>query len=356
MSGISGATEGKKVMKEILNAALHAMDNGESTVLVSIVGKSGSAPRGVGAHMLIGCNGRIAGTIGGGVTEAEAIRAGCEALREQVSCMRNYHLREDGEESTGSVCGGDVTLRLQYVPCGDTRLHDAIATAKTRLETKEACWIIIGPLDDSLGAISVYNDLGVKGAEVPPEVTGTLGSCSKCVTVRGKSYYTQPLIPKGRVYIFGGGHIAQALVPVLSGVDFRCVILEDRTEFCRPELFPGVEEVRLIRPEEWEKHLRITPYDYICVMTRGHKNDIDCQAFALRTEARYIGVMGSRRKIAIVNSELKRRGFTESELARIVTPIGLPILAETPGEIAISIAAQLIQVRAQGMPKGQMEL
>lgn len=343
-------------MKEILNAALHAMDSEENTVLVSIVGKTGSAPRGVGAHMLVGCNGRIAGTIGGGVTEAEAIRAGCESLREQASCMRHYRLREDGAESTGSICGGDVTLRLQYMPYGNAQLHDVIETARTLLEKKAACWLIIGPLGDNSGAVSVYSDASVKGAEVPSEITDALGSCPKCVTVRGKSYFTQPLIPRGRVYIFGGGHIAQALVPILSGVDFRCVILEDRPEFCRPELFPGVEEVRLMKPEEWEEKLQVTPYDYICVMTRGHKNDTDCQAFALRTEARYIGVIGSRRKIAVVNAELKRRGFTESELARIVTPIGLPILAETPGEIAISIAAQLIQVRAQGMPKEQREL
>ena len=133
---------------------------------------------------------------------------------------------------------------------------------------------------------------------------------------------------------------------MLTSVDFRCVILEDRPEFCDPKLFPGAEEVRLIQQEDW-CNLAVDSSDYICIMTRGHKNDTDCQAFALTTPARYIGVIGSRSKIAAVNAKLRERGFTAEDLQRITTPIGLPILAETPAEIAISIAAQLIQVRVK---------
>lgn len=145
-----------------------------------------------------------------------------------------------------------------------------------------------------------------------------------------------------------GGHVAQALVPALTAVDFRCHIIEDREEFCRPGLFPGVERTHLLQPRDFERVLPIGPEDYVCIMTQGHKDDMECEAFALRTPARYIGVIGSRNKTAAVNAQLRERGFTGDDLKRVTTPIGLSIGAQTPAEIAVSIAAQLIQVRAAG--------
>ena len=147
--------------------------------------------------------------------------------------------------------------------------------------------------------------------------------------------------------MFGGGHVAQALVPVLAALEFRCVVVEDREEFCRPALFPAAEQTLLVPVDRLEQALDIGPEDYLCIMTRGHKNDTDCEAFALRTPACYIGVMGSRRKIETVSAVLRSQGFTEADLARIHTPIGLPIRAETPAEIAVSIAAELILTRAE---------
>ena len=155
------------------------------------------------------------------------------------------------------------------------------------------------------------------------------------------------LTPSGRVYIFGGGHVAQALVPALAAVDFRCVVLEDREDFCRPELFPGVEETRLIQNGDPAAYAGITAEDYVAVMTRGHKDDLTVQAQALKTPAKYIGVIGSRKKTAAVFAKLRDMGYTDADLQRITTPIGLSIKAETPAEIAVSIAAQLIQLRAE---------
>lgn len=156
------------------------------------------------------------------------------------------------------------------------------------------------------------------------------------------------LLPAGRVFIFGGGHVAQALVPALAAVDFRCVVLEDREDFCRPELFPGVEETRLIQNDDPAAYQDITAEDCVAVMTRGHKDDLTVQAHVLKTPAKYIGVIGSRKKTAAVFARLKEMGYADADLARITTPIGLDIKAETPAEIAVSIAAQLIQERAGG--------
>ena len=188
---------------------------------------------------------------------------------------------------------------------------------------------------------------GVFGLSLPSALTGALGGKPCQLTDGGRTYYCEPLFRAGRVYVFGGGHVSQALVPALTAVDFRCVVLEDRPEFCRPELFPGVEETRLVDNARLADFVTVDERDYVVVMTRGHKDDQAVQAQMLRTPAHYIGVIGSRRKTAGVFARLREEGFTDADLARITTPIGLDIKAETPAEIAVSIAAQLIQVRAE---------
>lgn len=142
--------------------------------------------------------------------------------------------------------------------------------------------------------------------------------------------------------------MAQALVPALAAIDFSCIILEDREAFCKPELFPQAERVLKINMQRIADFVQITEEDYVCVMTRGHKNDTIVQEQVLKTPARYIGVIGSRKKKAAVFQILKQLGMTDADLGRITTPIGLEIQAETPAEIAVSIAAQMIQVRAGG--------
>jgi len=197
------------------------------------------------------------------------------------------------------------------------------------------------------GGITLFDGTVQIGSGVKEEVLLILNRSAVRADVGGDVYYAVQLVSSGRVYIFGGGHVAQALVPILASVDFRCVILEDREEFADPALFGGVHEVRLITPDRWEKGLSLTRDDCICIMTRGHQNDLECQAFALKTPAYYIGVIGSRKKIAIAREKLLQMGFLDDEIARLHTPIGLPIGAQTPAEIAVSIAAEMIQCRAQ---------
>lgn len=140
--------------------------------------------------------------------------------------------------------------------------------------------------------------------------------------------------------------MAQELVPVLEHVGFRCVALDDRPEFANEKVMRGAEKILLVDFENIGASVTIGPEDYICIMTRGHAYDTVVQAQALRTPACYIGVIGSKAKTAGVQRQLREQGFTDEDFARITTPIGLDIKAETPAEIAISIAAQMIEVRA----------
>ncbi len=160
----------------------------------------------------------------------------------------------------------------------------------------------------------------------------------------GRDFYAEQINSSGKVYVFGCGHVAQELVPVLEHVGFRCVALDDRPEFANEKVMRGAEKVLLVDFENIGASVTIGPEDYICIMTRGHAYDTVVQAQALRTPACYIGVIGSKAKTAGVQRQLREQGFTDEDFKRITTPIGLDIKAETPAEIAISIAAQMIEV------------
>ena len=165
--------------------------------------------------------------------------------------------------------------------------------------------------------------------------------------MNGEAYCTEQICSPGRVYIFGCGHVSRELEPVLSHLGFRCVMLDDRSEFVKKEFFPTAERVEIVDFTNIAATLSITPEDYVCIMTRGHAYDTVIQAQVLQCKPRYVGVIGSRKKAVGVRKALQEQYAMPDELLDLITtPIGLSIQAETPAEIAISIAAQMIQVRA----------
>lgn len=339
-------------MENCLEALQTALQNGEDAVLATVIDSAGSAPRGPGAQMLVTPK-RVCGTVGGGVMEHKAGQLAREALAEKRPRTQLFPLHQK-EGGLGAVCGGDVTVRFQYLSAQDMAARAAAEGAAAMFARGEKSWMVLNLTAEKEGGLSVYGvQRGVCGAPVPAPVLERLGALPAQIESEGSTYFVQPLVRGGRVYIFGGGHVAQALVPVLATVDFRCVVLEDRAEFCNPALFPGVETVRQIDMKRIGDFVKVGPEDFICIMTRGHADDFTSEVFALHTPARYIGLMGSRTKVAFVHQKLREVGFTDADLARVTTPIGLDIRSETPAEIAVSIAAQLIEVRAQSERRPQ---
>jgi xanthine dehydrogenase accessory factor len=159
-------------------------------------------------------------------------------------------------------------------------------------------------------------------------------------------YYTEPLTRAGRVYVFGGGHVAQELVPVLSHIGFSVVVYEDRENFARPELFPGASDIVMNDFAGISDKVTIGADDYVVIMTRGHQMDFEVLEQTLRTHARYVGCIGSAKKLEATKRRLVDAGIAETAFERLYSPIGLKIKAETPAEIAISIAAEMIMFRA----------
>ena len=335
-------------MRNLFSALRDALASGQDAVLVTVVASSGSTPRGAGARMVVTGQGRLCGTIGGGAVEYRSQQVAQELLRTGGAHLEHFRLHENQVQDLGMICGGAVDVYFRHIPAGDADTLALVGHMESLYRAGEPAWLICEITGGCGGAMGIYGGKsGVFGLSLPSALTGALGGKPCQLTDGGRSYYCEPLFQAGRVYVFGGGHVSQALVPALTAVDFRCVVLEDRPEFCRPELFPGVEETRLVDNARLADFVTVEERDYVVVMTRGHKDDQAVQAQMLRTPAHYIGVIGSRRKTAGVFARLREEGFTDADLARITTPIGLDIKAETPAEIAVSIAAQLIQVRAE---------
>lgn len=335
-------------MKKLFNEIYNCISQGENVVLATIVAHSGSTPRGAGARMMIRENGQIMGTIGGGAVEYKAQQLASEVLKEKRSYIKGFKLSPNQVADLGMICGGDVIVYFQFIEGNDAANIALIKKIVELCHRDEDSWIITDITDEAAWSMGVYSDsqglLGLTGL-LKDDIAPMLGNRSIITTQQGKRYYTEPLIRAGRVCIFGGGHIAQELVPVLSHLGFPCLVMDDREQFANKKLFPQAESVLIGDFGHISSSVVIRPTDYIVIMTRGHQFDYIVQVQALKSQACYIGVIGSSQKIAAVTKKLFEEGFTQKDIDRIYTPIGTSIKAESPAEIAISIAGELICVR-----------
>ena len=326
-------------MREMLKTIAKHLTQGEELVLVTVIASSGATPRGAGARMLVGENGRICGTIGGGAVEFRSEQIAASVLREKSSRGHDFTLTRDDVQNLGMICGGDCNVFFHYLPAVDPDTLALARAAELRFADGKDLWLIS---DLAAGGKLTLADRS------DPLLAPLLTRRPYRLQQDGKDLYIEQICTAGRVYIFGGGHVAQELVPVLAHVGFRCVVMDDRPEFTRPELFPDAEQIVCGDLRRIDAYLDIGPEDYVCVMTRGHAYDTVVQAQVLQRGPCYCGVIGSRQKAAGVRRVLQEEyGLTEQTLALVTTPIGLDIQAETPEEIAVSIAAQLILHRAE---------
>lgn len=314
-------------MDRILAKLLYELEKKIDTVLVTIVADRGSAPRGAGSQMLVEENGRILGTIGGGAVEARSEEMAKAVLREKQSRCHLFELHNNAKEDIGMVCGGDVKVLFQYIP-GDSETWTALAGAVLdRVAKHQPGWL------------TLYTD-GSEPTLLDGEGEAVLGEIREGEQVR------LPLPIGERAFIFGAGHCAQALAPLLNTVGFRVTVFDEREEYANRAAFPTAEQVIVGDYTKLSDYITFGEGDYIVIMTSGHSYDLEVQDQVLRGDFAYVGVIGSRRKTATVNRKLLDRGVPEEAIARVHTPIGTAIKAVTPEEIAVSIAGEMIYERA----------
>jgi xanthine dehydrogenase accessory factor len=339
-------------MKKLFNAMYDQIQQGNDIVLVSVVASSGSTPRGTGAKMLINKDGRVIGTVGGGAVEYNSEQIAAEVLKSRKSKTEFFRLKPNEVADIGMICGGDVLIWFQFLGADDKGTLEILSAVDQLQKKREQSWLFTEITPDCQTGLIVYSkSTGLLGFDGSPKEAEELiadlshKSCKK--EIGNRTFQVEPLINCGKVYIFGGGHVAQELVPTLARVHFHCIVIDDRENFTKPELFSGVEETICMSFDKINEVLDIHENDFVVVMTRGHKDDQLVQEKVLKTPAYYIGVIGSARKTKAVFGRLKEKGFTDEDLCRITTPIGLEIKSETPAEIAVSIAAQMIMKRAE---------
>jgi xanthine dehydrogenase accessory factor len=328
---------------------------GENLVLATIVSRSGSAPRAVGSRMVVRLDGAIVGTIGGGILEARVQDLATEVFGHGQSGLKKYVLTDQDASQMGMVCGGVVQVLVQFLDAsrpGNLELYRDIAAS---LETRTQAWLITalpgldvpGPVAQCLFKIegTIVGDLDHQAVLALTDQPNA--NQAELSSYQGKHYLVEALGHAGTVYIFGAGHVSQQLAPLATLVGFRTVVLDDRREFANRQRFPDADEVIVLDSfQRAVEGLEINADSYLVLVTRGHAYDQTVLRQALSTQAGYIGMIGSGRKRDTIYAALGKAGFSRQDFDRVSSPIGLKIEAETPEEIAVSIVAELIRVRA----------
>lgn len=341
-------------MKEILTEALELLERGEDFALVKLGSESGSTPRAAGAEMLVRRDGTIAGTIGGGLLELTMMKAAGEAL--EVRSSRVTSLALSGTDLTSEekmVCGGSADVLITYVPGGDPTLLAVCRAVREATAARRRAWLftLVSAGGDTNVTHCLLDDddrLIGGGGCAPSELRTAVGKFAVHGAVRladGREVLVEPLDVEATVVICGAGHVGRALAPVAIGVGFNVTVIDDREEFANAARFPGCRVV----VSSFDGSLARAGVDentYVVIVTRGHVHDMNVLEQALRAKAHYVGLMASRSKRARIFAALRDAGIGETELESVHSPVGLEIGAETPAELAISIVAELIQVRA----------
>ena len=319
-------------MKDMLEAIITQLREGKRAMLATIVEQRGSAPRGVGTAMVVAVDGGQTGTVGGGSMEYRVRQDALDFLRENASAMKSYEIHADEDD----LYSGSVTIlfRSFSVEKGLLLAQGALIALQGEENQYLVCDLAqYGAYETQLLDADTVCELA--DLDCPPVHTSIFGKESE--------YLLEPILPAPRVILFGGGHVAQMMARQLALLDYRVWVVEDRAEFATRVFFPSAERVIHCAYDEAEELLQISNRDHVIVMSRGHETDYQILRRVLRSAADYIGCIGSKKKIALTRERLLADGLTQEQLNRLHAPIGLAIGAETPAEISVSVAAELIQ-------------
>jgi xanthine dehydrogenase accessory factor len=340
-------------MKQLIQEMTKLHQTGQSFVLATVVTNNGSVPRGAGAKMLVRPDGSTAGTVGGGILEAKVEELAREILKTHECTVREFQFTGKDAATMDAICGGQVEVLIEWLDCADPATGALLADLGASISTHRKGWLVTalpdGPVDGSRHSLVHLH--GEITGELPAgldEESVVSSSRPSLIETAGQRAMIEPLDPSGTVYIFGAGHVSRSLAVCTRSVGFWTVVLDDRPEYVTPERFPSADELIVLDSFDGVMDkVDIDKDSYLVIVTRGHLNDRHVLAQALKTPAGYIGMIGSRRKTMLIYEQLLKDGFTQQDIDRVKAPIGLEIAAETPEEIAISITAELIQVRAK---------
>ncbi len=351
-------------MRDILDQITKWWDSGETFGLATVVNTFRSAPRDPGAALAVSGGGEVVGSVSGGCVEGAVYELAQQVCESGQPVLQTYGISEDTAFDVGLTCGGIIELFVE--PVSRERfpgLGEVAAAIRDEVPVAVAT-VIAGP--GALGArrvIRAGTATGTLGAgdrldgAVDDDVRGMLAQGLTGVRHYGEhgerrlddlSVFVQSFAPPPRMLVFGAIDFAAAVARAGKFLGYRVTVCDARPIFATHARFPDADEVIVDWPHRYLATTKIDQRTVICVLTHDPKFDVPLLEVALRTPAGYIGAMGSRRTHDDRLARLREVGLTEDELARLRSPIGLDLGSRTPEETAVSVAAELIQLRWGG--------
>ena len=315
----------------VWRAAAELARAGAGGALATVARTTGSTPVPAGTKMLVGPAGRLEGTIGGGCVEADVIEAARVISAPPTPRILTHHLNADLAGDLGLSCGGTVDIVIEPLVA-----IPAYVQALEQVARAGAGTVTTG-LDWSAGPVKRFEP----GTVEPGAPAASLSE--------DRGTMVERLAPAPRVLVFGAGHVGSAIALAAATAGFRVVVVDDRPEFADAGRFPASVGVETAPAHDALGRFAISAADAIVIATRGHRHDALILERAAASAASYIGLLGSRRKKAVITKALSAAGVPVAALERVRVPVGLAIGAVTPEEIAVSVVAELIAWRRRAL-------
>lgn len=354
-----------------------ALKNGRRLCFTALVETRGSTPQKAGAAMLVFEDGSQLGTLGGGCVEAEVKHRALTLLAEGSRELLSFQLDSNYGWDDGLICGGRMKMLVDPLrPADDTsyykKLYELLSLGRGATEAIVIDSTRSGGSDTDRWLLNENGEIlasrvSSTGTTQPPAL---LISNLKPLAKRPRPYIEAgvsylPHLNRCRLIIVGAGHVGQKVAELASDVGFDVCVVDDRHEYCNSERFPSARRLIVDTFDSALKGLNIDSDTYCIIVTRGHNHDEQALLHLAETNARYVGMIGSRRKIKLIFEDLLREGISRESLKRVFAPLGFDIGSQTVPEIAVSIVAELIahrnlgqlpdRVRSEGVLDGNAE-
>jgi xanthine dehydrogenase accessory factor len=328
--------------------------------IATLVSATGSTSKKVGTKMIVGESGRLLGGVTiGGCVDAQVVEAADALLGQGGRAMLSISLDDDEAWEIGLTCGGTVDVLIDRVDVRDTDdpIRAAHAVARDALARDEAA-VIATPLDGRAAAFVVTESgmrFGTLGDALLNERAAAIASDVLASTSRieeiehagtSRRFFFDRQAPATKIVIVGAGQIAMSLTTMARELDIRTVVIDGRERYATRERFPHADEIRVGMPSEIVARIEPTKRTAVVLIAHDYKYELPVLRTLLRSRVGYIGMLGSKKRGVAVRALLREEGYTDEELDRIHTPIGLDIGGKSPPEVALSILAELIAVRS----------
>lgn len=345
-------------MRSLVQTLCDLIEGGKSIVMATVVKTPGQQNR-VGAKILVCADGSFHGSIGGGLLEKETLTIAAEMFASGSPRVRVLEFSGEAVSNMQTLCGKGITVFIERIPASpeNAKIYRMLLDS---LDGGVKCCLMTDAADNAGKRRKTYAALvcedGSTSGDLPCDGNTLSALLQKARSTTSpvlqnfakRKFLIDPWVARRAVYLFGAGHIARELADLTCKSGFRTIVLDDRERFACPEYFPMADEIIVLNSfDDCLDRVDVQDDSFIIVLTRERRFEKMIVRQALGTGAGYIGIIGSIRKRDALFKDLMESGFSIDDMLRIFCPVGINILAETPSEIAVSIVAQLVLIRAQ---------